>query len=551
MRKVKPSILAAIIAVVAFFNVLFAAFRFDDLETKTVDFLGHGPPALSASGNGRMYFDNVSNAFFCSENGGAFRLCGAMVAGSDTQVQYNLANNFGADANFIWDYTAQIFKLSPGGSLGLITLGGAPLASMGTPADGTWGYCTDCTKGTIPCTTGGSGSDAVRLAGSWTCGGGGGGGGTPGLPFDSIQFNAAGSFAGNTDYGFEAANPTADSVFIHTSNLDNTLAEFGDTALTMQMDSSAGAGNAYSPITALNTAGPNISGPHLNTIFANGILTTLTIKGAPSAPGSLATGIEADLGSSGYTPNAGTTIAGYFTNAADSGSSTLSLGSSSAMAATIGTLAHVVPGGSPSSYSIGSAAEAAGSTALQIGLLGKAWDAGPGGNSIAVLGNAFDTGGGVGATIGGYFTLYGTLNSTISSALIVDGNGTNEIIARNAGTQNFKIDSAGGITYNGPLLQTGYVNMSTNLSGTSTDRTIRCTSGSSTDKTYTAVAATGSGRVIDIRKIDNGTKACIFTVPSGALNSGTTVTLGTQWYRETCQDDASGVWFCSGNGTIT
>lgn len=319
MRKIRPSVLAAIAVLLATLPFAFAAFRFDQLETKTVDFLGEGAQPLSAAGNGRMYFDNVSNHFFCSENGGAFRLCGAVVAGSDKQVQYNLAGNFGADSHLVWDYNTFTLSLSPGSGLnGQITLGGAVLASLGTPPDGTYTYCANCLKGSNPCSVGGlGGSDAVRLNSQWTCGG-------------------SGAVSGTL----------------------NHFARF--------------------------------------------------------------TGGGLSLGDSAATDD-GTTI-----------------------------------------------------------LLG----------------------------------------------------------ARN-------------LSYSQALFQTGYVNMSTNLSGTSTDRTIRCTSGSSTDKTYTPVAATGSGMVIDIRKIDSGTKACKFVVPSGALNSGTTVTLGSQWMRETCQDDAAGVWFCTGSGTVS
>ncbi len=43
------------------------------------------------------------------------------------------------------------------------------LASLGTPADGTLAYCSDCTKGSTPCTGASTGSFAKRENGAWNC----------------------------------------------------------------------------------------------------------------------------------------------------------------------------------------------------------------------------------------------------------------------------------------------------------------------------------------------------------------------------------------------
>lgn len=41
--------------------------------------------------------------------------------------------------------------------------------SLGTPANGTFTYCNDCTNASNPCTGGGAGAYAKRLAGAWDC----------------------------------------------------------------------------------------------------------------------------------------------------------------------------------------------------------------------------------------------------------------------------------------------------------------------------------------------------------------------------------------------
>jgi hypothetical protein len=94
--------------------------------------------------------------------------------------------------------------------------------------------------------------------------------------------------------------------------------------------------------------------------------------------------------------------------------------------------------------------------------------------------------------------------------------------------------------------------MSSDQSYAANDRIILCTSGSSTDKTYTLPAATGSGLVIDLIKVDSGTNACLIDAAGGdAINGGTTVTLPTQWNAETCIDIATDQYSCRGPGTVS
>lgn len=57
------------------------------------------------------------------------------------------------------------------GSLPLeIKLGARNLAQLGTPADGTIVYCTDCLRGSNPCTASSSGAFAMRENSAWNCG---------------------------------------------------------------------------------------------------------------------------------------------------------------------------------------------------------------------------------------------------------------------------------------------------------------------------------------------------------------------------------------------
>lgn len=106
------------------------------------------------------------------------------------------------------------------------------------------------------------------------------------------------------------------------------------------------------------------------------------------------------------------------------------------------------------------------------------------------------------------------------------------------------------ISYAGSLNVTGSTAISASATPTAGDRNIYCTSGSSTNATYTMPAATGTGRVIDVWKVDSGSKSCILAgAGSDKLNGAATLTLSAQYGHETCIDQASAVWLCTGNGT--
>ena len=105
------------------------------------------------------------------------------------------------------------------------------------------------------------------------------------------------------------------------------------------------------------------------------------------------------------------------------------------------------------------------------------------------------------------------------------------------------------LSYAQSLFITGQRAISADDSFDAGDRIINCTSGSSTDKTYTLPAATGSGIVIDVFKVDSGTNHCLIEGDGAdALNDGTTRTLDNQWDGDTCRDMASAQWQCRGSG---
>lgn len=107
------------------------------------------------------------------------------------------------------------------------------------------------------------------------------------------------------------------------------------------------------------------------------------------------------------------------------------------------------------------------------------------------------------------------------------------------------------ISYSAALNVTGQTAISASATPVATDRVIKCTSGSSSDQTYTLPASSGGGRVLDVCKVDSGTKNCIVSrAGSDTLNGGaTTRTLSAIDKCDTCYDISSGHWICRGDGT--
>jgi hypothetical protein len=76
----------------------------------------------------------------------------------------NAANN--ADVNFVFLDTNNLWNIDPGASGILYTA--KAFASLGTPANGAFYYCSDCTIAS-PCAGSGTGAFAKRLNATWVC----------------------------------------------------------------------------------------------------------------------------------------------------------------------------------------------------------------------------------------------------------------------------------------------------------------------------------------------------------------------------------------------
>ena len=83
--------------------------RFDGLNNLTVPTsliaAGIAAPAVSSAGHGKIYFDSTTNQFRVSQNGGAYTnlITPLTPAGTNSQIQFNNAGNFGGASNLYWD----------------------------------------------------------------------------------------------------------------------------------------------------------------------------------------------------------------------------------------------------------------------------------------------------------------------------------------------------------------------------------------------------------------------------------------------------------------
>lgn len=90
------------------------------------------------------------------------------------------SDNDGTDAtfgivindNFLSGAETPIFEVTEAGDVDVtraLSIGEDILANLGTPANGTFFYCTDCLKGSDPCTSSSTGAMGVRVNGAWQC----------------------------------------------------------------------------------------------------------------------------------------------------------------------------------------------------------------------------------------------------------------------------------------------------------------------------------------------------------------------------------------------
>lgn len=107
-------------------------------------------------------------------------LLALFVDGSSTYYQADTflkLGNLSGTTKAILDFTNGTFRVGDGTAAtqtlelagsGKMTLGSTTQGSLGTPANGTMVYCSDCTKAT-PCAGGGGGAVAFRINGAWDC----------------------------------------------------------------------------------------------------------------------------------------------------------------------------------------------------------------------------------------------------------------------------------------------------------------------------------------------------------------------------------------------
>lgn len=122
------------------------------------------------NGDVNMFKVNTSNII---ESGGPVSF-GTNPAGAGTILRVpnntnvitsrNAANN--GDIQFVFIDTNNLWNIDPGASGILYTA--KAFASLGTPANGAFYYCNDCTLAS-PCAGAGTGAFAKRLNGIWVC----------------------------------------------------------------------------------------------------------------------------------------------------------------------------------------------------------------------------------------------------------------------------------------------------------------------------------------------------------------------------------------------
>jgi len=112
---------------------------------------------------------NPAYAFSTETNTGFFRSAsntiGVSVAGTE-QFQFS-GNQFRVNGGVKLGSAGSDILLSAA-SANVMTWSGVAFASLGTPANGSFAYCTDCTVAAT-CAGLGTGALAKRLAGVWVC----------------------------------------------------------------------------------------------------------------------------------------------------------------------------------------------------------------------------------------------------------------------------------------------------------------------------------------------------------------------------------------------
>lgn len=143
-------------------------------------------------------------------------------AGTNTQVQYNNAGNFGASAEFVFNSASNLLTVQNIAISNISNLGNVENVRI---LGGINGYFLQ-TDGTGNLT--------------WTAGGGGGGNGNPGGANTQVQFNDAGVFNGDAGFTYNKNTNT-----LHVDNLEAGEAGFGNITITSNIISTGNIEAAY------------------------------------------------------------------------------------------------------------------------------------------------------------------------------------------------------------------------------------------------------------------------------------------------------------------
>ena len=164
----------------------------------------------------------------------------ATAGGSNTQVQYNNNNSFGASVNFTFDSTTNLLSVPSITLTSNVILGNI---SNITIFGGNNGYFLQ---------TDGTGNLAWAATGN-----GGGGNGTPGGSNSQIQFNASGSFAGSPGLQFNSVTNTVTTGNVVASIFTGNLYGVANSAVVAATVTNAGQPNITSlgNLVTLNVTG--------------------------------------------------------------------------------------------------------------------------------------------------------------------------------------------------------------------------------------------------------------------------------------------------------
>lgn len=199
-------------------------------------------------------------------------------AGTNTQVQFNNAGNFGASSAFTFNSSSNLLTVTNVQVNNVSNLGNVTNVRI---LGGDNGYFLQ-TDGTGNLT--------------WAAGGGGGGNGNPGGANTQVQFNDAGTFGGDAGFTYDKFTNT-----LHVDNIDAGIGGFGNITTSSNIIAN---GN----VTASYFIG---DGSQLTNVVATTALTANTVVNN-AQPNITSVGTLTSLNLSGNITNANWTYSNYF-----------------------------------------------------------------------------------------------------------------------------------------------------------------------------------------------------------------------------------------------